>query len=138
MLISGSIGFHSDGVGLGTTFFFELPLFAASEVELSSMPPQGPTSCAFFDSFSHSSNELHLQLPISPAEALSGCLSSLSPRSTREEGSSCREEASGFLDALKAAMTLLVVDDSSMNRKMTRRLLESAGDLDLFGGQVGP
>ena len=85
-------------MGLGTTFFFELSLFAPTSIEGDlSLPEDGK-------------NPVLLQgANMSEPQA--------SFKRAREYVSS---------DSGKA-LQLLVVDDSLMNRKMTRRMLESGG-----------
>ena len=94
----GSIGFHSAGVGFGTTFFFELSLYAPTEEE---------------NSTSDGSVEL-IPLDLKTNDAV------------LKETKVPKESA---LNSVGNIVHVLIVDDSQMNRKMTRRMLQSEGIL---------
>ena len=91
-------------MGYGTTFFFELALFAPTDEEICSIKDISKTKV--------------------------GDLSSNFLMSPKAKGSNEARVASPEYN--KTVLHLLVVDDSQMNRKMTRRMLESRGIIPFF------
>ena len=142
----GRIGVHSDGLGLGSTFFIEIPL-VLSEEELErgrhgsahyienekkdrnvNCEHKSLTSsffhlsrCAFFSPYSVSSIK---PVPDSNKSRVEDVEKNLSPAVAETESVGVRQFVDSTIEATPRKITALIVDDSYLNRRMIARLLQ--------------
>ena len=123
-LHGGRVGMHSEGEGMGCTFFLEIPI----------------TLCDVDDEYINQSNEApssHLQVSNQdylndtsansfnlPVDVFCKSKHPFTTENASRRMDSHMEESEG---TLKNGLNVLVVDDSALNRKMTSRVLRSLG-----------
>jgi signal transduction histidine kinase len=117
----GELAFESEGVGLGTSFYFDIPLFigslATKSMATARVHPEVVESISA--SFPEANAHVRNIPPYSLQYEEPGTVDI-------ESGSS---EAEDFFSSNNLAISFLIVDDLAMNRKFLRKMLESEESL---------